>query len=110
VARLISKSHAGASLPESYSFIQIQPASLAITAVKISEDKDKRFVVRFFDTAGAAGRGTISFTGKIKNLKETDLLEREIKHNRFKQKGGRYEFNYGKFEILTLSAELPAGK
>ncbi|MEW6202732.1 MAG: glycoside hydrolase family 38 C-terminal domain-containing protein [bacterium] len=105
-AYIIYKTLPNADLPESFSFLQIQPASLVVTAVKLSEDSDERFIIRFYDSDGNGGKGKIYFSGKVSGLKETDLLEREITPNRFKNKGDHYEFYYGKSEIITVSAEM----
>jgi len=85
----ITKTRPDAALPAVYSLLRVTPASLIVTAVKISEDAPNRLVVRFYDSAGAGGKGTIIFNTKIRNLKETDLLERALPSSRFKKERPR---------------------
>lgn len=98
-----------ADLPETYSLMRLTPASLALSAVKLSEDGN-RLVVRFYDTAEADGKGTIAFAPGIGAPRETDLIENQTSTNRFRKVGEGYEFNYGKYEVVTLEAELPEGQ
>jgi alpha-mannosidase len=68
--------HADGTLPQSDSFIAVEPESVMATVLKQAEDGDG-FVLRAFETSGAATRATIRLP-KLGRLIEADFGANEI--------------------------------
>ena len=80
--------HAG-SLPQSQSFASVEPANLILSALKQAEDDDA-LIVRVYETAKIATRGTIRVLGRSF---EADFGAAEIKTFRVPREGDVIETN-----------------
>lgn len=69
--------HSDGRLPQSDSFIDVQPESVMVTALKQAEDGED-LIVRAVETSGAARRGTIRLP-KWERVIEADFAPGEIK-------------------------------
>jgi alpha-mannosidase len=69
--------HPEGTLPPSDSFIAVEPQNVMVTVLKGAEDGDG-FVLRAFETSGAAARAAIRLP-KLERLIETDFRPNEIK-------------------------------
>jgi len=62
-------------LPAKWSFINVEPANLLLTAVKKTEDGDG-LLLRFYDWAGKSGSGAITVPKGVISATQTNLMER----------------------------------
>jgi alpha-mannosidase len=68
--------HQGSLAPE-YSFLQVQPDNVIVTALKRAEDENS-LVLRFYEWAGKEGEVTIQLPPGTQSAAETDLMEKRI--------------------------------
>jgi alpha-mannosidase len=73
----IAQVHAG-GLPASLSFLSVEPKNMIVEALKRAEDADDRFVVRLYESEGAAGRLKLTWAQPIDAIHQIDLLERDL--------------------------------
>lgn len=95
-----TNNHPG-SFPKEYSFLEIRPRSLLLTALKKAEEGDD-IIMRIYDAIGSGGEVDIVTPLKIKKIAETNILEEnpvEI--------SGRPTI--GSYEIKTLRISLEPG-
>jgi len=65
------------TLPPSYSFVQVDPENVVLTAVKKAED-DSALVLRFYEWAGREADITLHVPSGARSASETDLVERSL--------------------------------
>lgn len=75
---LVIKENKAKTLPEEYSFCQIKPENLLITALKKCED-DESTIIRFYEIEGKEVEASIEFFLPLKKAYQTDILENEEK-------------------------------
>ncbi|MCW7080228.1 MAG: glycosyl hydrolase-related protein [Candidatus Methanospirare jalkutatii] len=101
----------GASpLPNTFSFLKIEPASVILTALKRAEDHDGDAVVlRFYEAKGEATKAKITLFKAPREVKEVNLLEEEeekceeaAKRRNLSVNGNEIELEVKPFEIVTL--------
>jgi alpha-mannosidase len=74
---LFATFHPDGTLPQSDSFLSVEPANVMVTVLKQAEDGDG-LVLRAFETSGAAAHASIDLS-KLGRLIETDFGPNEIK-------------------------------
>jgi alpha-mannosidase len=74
---LFATFHPDGTLPQSNSFITVEPQNVIVTVLKQAEDDDG-IVLRAFETSGAATRAIIRLPG-LGRLIEADFAPNEIK-------------------------------
>lgn len=62
-------------LPPAHSFVRIEPADIALTAMKKSEDGD-HLILRFYEWAGGDAATKITLPAGVNEAVETDLMEK----------------------------------
>ncbi|HRU00999.1 MAG TPA: glycosyl hydrolase-related protein, partial [Victivallales bacterium] len=75
--------HSG-KLPKSLSFIKIDSLSVVLSAIKFSEDSNKKIILRLFNPDNRETTARLSISkqiGKFKRISECDILERQIKNS-----------------------------
>ncbi len=73
-----AENSASADLPESSSFLKIEPSNLVITAVKSPDRGNKQdMIVRFCEMEGKTCTAKLSVSGELKQAFETNLLEED---------------------------------
>ncbi len=65
------------TLPPEYSFVQLQPDNVVLTAVKKAED-DNALILRFYEWAGKATDVVLHVPGSARAASETDLMEHRV--------------------------------
>ena len=90
-------------LPVEFSFIEISPNNLMLSALKKAEDSDE-VILRFFETKGDATKAKVEVFKEIKRLTLVDLLEREERELPFSRRG--FVLNVKPFEIVTLKLKF----
>jgi len=90
-------------LPGEFSFIDISPNNLILSALKKAEDSDE-VILRFFETTGEATLARVRLFREIKRVAIADLLEREDKKIPFTKDEVTLQVN--PFEIVTLKLEF----
>jgi alpha-mannosidase len=63
-------------LPESYSFLRVEPEELVVSAIKRAED-DEALIVRLYNIADQEARGALGLHIGIAEAVETNLNEEE---------------------------------
>ncbi len=94
------------TLPEEFSFLQVEPANVVLTALKLPEDKDtSALVLRIYEATGERTEATITFPDAltITNAAETDLLE--LNPEKFITDKNTLQFSIGPYEIKTFLVE-----
>ena len=106
------RSHLGESLQKrvgilgkSFGLLEIagaagEPAHVLIESIKLAEEGSKRTVIRLYEAVGCPQKVRISFVPAVKELMESDILEREGRRLPFA--GNSIEMAFGSFEIKTL--------
>ncbi len=90
-------------LPTEFSFIEISPNNLILSALKKAEDSDE-VILRFFETKGEATVARVDVFQDIKRVALVDLLEREEREVPFTRRG--LTLNVSPFEIVTLKLKF----
>lgn len=84
-------------------FLRLHADNVMVEAVKKAEDSD-HLILRLYETAGTAARGTLELGFDCRVIEETDLMEVPI---RVLGKNGReVELDFTPFEIKTIRVEL----
>jgi len=94
------------SLPETFTFLRIEPDTVLLTALKLPEDKtDSSLVLRVYEAIGKQTEVVITFPEEltITTVAETDLLELNPKSVRAEQNS--LTFNIQPYEIKTFLIE-----
>jgi len=89
--------------PSEGSYIQLKPSNLILSTIKRSED-ESNLILRLYETEGKKTQGEIRLHKKIKEVQETDLLEKNIR--KLELSGNRIRFNIEPFEIKTLKVKI----
>jgi len=90
-------------LAPEFSFIEISPNNLILSALKKAEDSDE-VILRFFETKGEATEARVDVFREIKRLTLVDLLEREERELPFTRFG--FVLDVKPFEIVTLKLKF----
>jgi alpha-mannosidase len=94
--------HEGA-LPATYSFVQLEPNNVVLTAMKKAEDDDA-LVLRFYEWAGKEGDVTVQVPGRAHSATETDLMEKAL--GELPLKDGRVNVHTKPYEIKTVKVSF----
>jgi alpha-mannosidase len=87
-----------------FSFLEISPKNILISALRMSED-NKSVIVRFFETEGKRTVANLKFCKIIKSAVVTDLLENEIR--KLEQiKNDTLQIEVEPYRIITLKLEF----
>jgi alpha-mannosidase len=62
-------------LSDAYSFLEVAPENVVVTAFKKAED-DNDLVVRFYEWAGKDGNVQLQFSNAVESSEETNLMEK----------------------------------
>jgi alpha-mannosidase len=92
-----------ARLPSRFSFVEIKPNSLILTALKRAESGDG-VVLRFFETKGRRTRGEVILFKEPSSVKVVDLLEREGR--RVRHQGRQIRLSVRPYEIVSLKVRF----
>jgi alpha-mannosidase len=90
-------------LASEFSFLEISPSNLILSALKKAEESDE-VILRFFETKGVATKASIVFFRNIKKVTQVNLLEEEEKEIPFN--GCNIELEVKPFEIVNLKLKL----
>jgi alpha-mannosidase len=94
--------HQGA-LPPEYSFVQLQPDNVVLTAVKKAED-DHALVLRFYEWAGKETDVVLHVPGTARAASETDLMEHRVAN--LSVNAGSVTVHTKPYEIKTVKLEF----
>jgi alpha-mannosidase len=87
-----------------FSFLEISPKNILISALRMSEDNES-VIVRFFETEGKRTVAILKFGKIIKSAVVTDLLENEIR--KLEQiKNNALQIEVQPYRIITLKLEF----
>ena len=100
---LCIQSNSGGNMPVEFSFLELSPNNLVLSALKRAENGDE-VVLRFFETQGVATKGEIKLFKQIKRATIVDLLEREERE--VPADGNQLNLEVNPFEIVTLKLQL----
>ena len=97
-----SEKHQG-SLPAKHSFVQIEPDTVVLTALKRAEDDDG-LVLRFYEWAGKEVDVKVQVPVTAESAEETDLLERPI--GNLSMHDGAVTVRTKPYEIKTIKVKI----
>jgi len=96
-------SHEG-MLPPSYSFVQVEPENVVLTAIKKAEDDDSALVFRFYEWGGRDADVTLQIPAGAGSASETDLMERAFAD--LPARGGTLTIHTKPYEIKTVKVNF----
>ncbi len=90
-------------LPKEFSFIELSPENLLISAVKKAEDSDS-LILRIYNPTSNDYESTIKFFKDLKDVRIVNLLEQqeESEYPKLKFEGNKCYFRIDRYKILTL--------
>jgi alpha-mannosidase len=94
--------HQGSLAPE-HSFLQAQPDSVIVTALKKAEDENA-LVVRFYEWAGKDGEVTLQLPPGAQSATETNLMEKPI--GSVSLHDGKVTLHTKPYEIKTIKVQF----
>ena len=94
------------SLPAQYSFLQVEPDNVLVTALKKVEDGNA-LIARYFEWAGKKTEVKLAFPGLEKAV-DTDLMERQI--GILADSAGTVVVPTSPYEIKTVKIETTASE
>ncbi len=86
---------------EAKQLVKTSMPNIIVESVKPCEDKEKAFIVRFYEAEGTRTNCVIEFCSEVKAFAETNMLEEETAE---KVSGNVFETQLRPFEICTLKA------
>ncbi|MFJ6651500.1 alpha-mannosidase [Microbacterium sp. NPDC091313] len=82
---------------------RVDQRAVVIEAVKQSEDRSGDIIVRLYEARGAKARATVSAGFEFSEVRQTDLLERDIASSALEShEPGRVRLTLRPFQIVTL--------
>jgi alpha-mannosidase len=87
-----------------FSFLEIRPKNILLSALRMSED-NKSVIVRFFETEGKQTVAILKFGKIMKSAVVTDMLENEIRKLEL-IKNDALELEVQPYKIITLKLEF----
>ena len=100
-----SEVHEG-SLPAAYSFVQIEPRNVILTALKKAED-DNSLIFRFFEFEGRASQVRLTLPEAGSRAVETNLMEKEEQPLSLHSGGKEILMSIMPYEIKSVKVEFP---
>ena len=94
------------SLPASYSFVQIEPRNVILTAIKKSED-DRSLIFRFYEFEGKDSQVRLRLPQAATSAIETNLMEKEETPLSLGSGGREIRAAIGHHEIKTVKVLFP---
>ena len=94
--------HQGSLAPE-YSFLQVQPDNVIVTALKRAEDENP-LVLRFYEWAGKEGEVTIQLPPGAQSAEATDLMEKPM--GSLSIHSGAVSVHTKAYEIKTIKVQF----
>jgi len=88
------------SLPETKSFIQVEPENVVVSCAKKAEDSDD-IIIRMYDATGEGAEAELTLGFEAKRASEVDLMEKEIAQ--LELKNGKINMSVKPFEIKTTA-------
>ena len=98
-----AKKHSG-DLPKSFSFISVEPQSVILNSIKVSEDFDNALILRIYEIDGKAASVQIKTPYEIFKVEEVNLIEDKISNLSASGKSFRFEISAN--EIRTFRIQL----
>jgi alpha-mannosidase len=98
----VEKNHIG-SFPKEKSFLSVKGDNIILTTMKKPEE-GKGIIIRFYEIHGIEGEAEIEFQSVLSKVRETDLLENNIKE--IPTEGKTIKISIGKHELKTLRVNL----
>jgi len=96
-------SYSNAALPESQSFFSIDQINVLVSTVKKAEDSDE-VVVRITDLEGKDKTVTLNSFQNIKQARQTNLIEEEIKELTAKENSIKIELGHHAIETIIINS------
>ena len=93
-------------MPDEFSFLQISPDNLILSALKKAEDNDA-VILRFYETKGELTTAEVKLFRKILRVNRVDLLENE--ESSLPAENHVIKFEVKPFEIVSLKLEFEKG-
>ena len=90
-------------LPQEFSFLELKPSNLILSALKKAEDSDE-VILRFFETKGENTMAEVKLFRRIERATVVDLLEQE--EYELKPERNKLSIDVKPFEIVTLKLTL----
>ncbi len=90
-------------LPQEFSFLELKPNNLILSALKKAEDSDK-VILRFFETKGESTMAEVRLFRSIKRATAVNLLEQE--EYDLKPEHNKLSMDVKPFEIVSLKLDL----
>lgn len=100
---LCTQANAKGNLPSEFSFLEISPCNLILSALKKAEDSEE-VILRFFETKGEETMAEIELFRNIERAAVANLLEQE--EYELRPDGNKLKFEVKPFEIVTLKLSL----
>jgi alpha-mannosidase len=89
------------SLPPAMSYLQSTPQNIIVTAFKKSHD-DNSLILRFYETCGQAVDAQFNCGFPLLQVKETDLLERDLENGEALVTNNSFQVAVAPYEIRTF--------
>jgi len=90
-------------LPQEFSFLELKPSNLILSALKKAEDSNE-VILRFFETKGENTMAEVKLFRRIERATVVDLLEQE--EYELKPERNKLSIDVKPFEIVTLKLTL----
>jgi alpha-mannosidase len=94
------------TLPPEYSFLQLQPDNVVVTALKKAED-DKTLILRFYEWSGKESEVVLQVPKTATSAAETDLIEHRI--SSLSVNAGAITVHTKPYEIKTVKINFGQG-
>ena len=98
-----AKEHEG-DLPNSYSFVTVEPENVILNSIKMSEDFDNALVFRFYETDGKTAEVQVKTPNKIIKVEEVNMIEDKI--SGLTSNRNSFGFEISPNEIRTFRIQL----
>jgi len=93
------------NLPSSKSFVKINPPGIIMSCLKRSEDADD-LIIRVYESKGEKMRADIELDFSVREVVETDLLERPVENSKISLENGKLSFSINPYEIKTFRLKI----
>ncbi len=95
------KVFAGGKAGDELSFASVDKDNVVLETIKASEDGNG-IIVRMYEVENKRSRVTFSLCKNVKEVSETDLMEKDLSEKNFETKGNKVMFTIKPYEIKTF--------